>query len=163
MGAVEVGALVGEQAGDRRAGLIQPVGPAGNGAVVEAVAPVLVLLPARAQPEHQPAAADVVDGGGLLGQYRRVAVGVAGDHGPEPDPGHGRGQPGQQRPALVGGQQFRVDPGWLMAVPLLKGHEMVGHPDPVPAVRLRGPGQGQDAVPVVAARYPESESHNPIV
>ena len=79
---VEVGALIGEEAGDHRASLLQHVGPVPRRSEFDAVAAVLVLLPSRAEAQHQTPPADVVDRGGLLGQHRRVAVGVAGDHRP---------------------------------------------------------------------------------
>ena len=63
--------------------------------VREAEGPELDLVPAGAQAEDQPAAADLVDGGGLLGEHRRVVERGRGDQRPELDPLGDRGQAGE--------------------------------------------------------------------
>ena len=66
----------------------------------DAHAGVLVLVPAGADAEIEPAVGDDVDGGGDVGEHGGVTVGVAGDHQPEAQAGGLGGVGGQQRPTL---------------------------------------------------------------
>ena len=77
----------GLQARDRRAELVAVLG-------------VVALEPARAQPEDQPAAGDVIDGARHVGEQVRVAVGVAGHERAEVDALRGLGHGREQAPAL---------------------------------------------------------------
>ena len=54
--------------------------------VREAERAELGLVPARTETQDEPAAADLVDGGGLLGEERRVVEVRARDERPELDP-----------------------------------------------------------------------------
>ena len=76
------------------------VQPAAGRAELVAVLVVVALEPARPDAEDEPAAADVVDGPGHVGEQLRVAVAVAGDQRADLDP-RGRLGPGaEHRPAL---------------------------------------------------------------
>ena len=77
----------GVQAGDRRAELVAELG-------------VVLLEPARAEPQHQPAPGDVVDRARHVGQQVRIAVRHARDHGADLDPAGRLGECRQRRPAL---------------------------------------------------------------
>ena len=81
--------------------LLEAVDALGRRRQVDAVAAVLVGVPAGAQAEDQPAATHVVDRHGLLGEDRGMPERVARDENPEPDPLRGRGDGGQQGPGLV--------------------------------------------------------------
>ena len=89
---------------------------------------MFVLLPASAQAEDEPTVANDVDLRCLLCQHRGVAVRVAGDERAEADARHDRRERSQRGPDLGGG------PG-VVVVPV--GHEVVGHPDAIPAALLR--------------------------
>ena len=79
-------------------------------AVVEGVAEgaVLRLVPAGAEAQDQPAAADLVDRVGHLRQQRRVAEAGADDERADLDPLGDGGQRGQQRPALPRAPRLRL-------------------------------------------------------
>ena len=66
----------------------------------EAVARVLVLVPARAEPELDPAAGDVVGRDGLARQHRRVAEGRGRDQRAEPQRGGLRGERDERAPGV---------------------------------------------------------------
>ena len=89
--AVEVDGALAQERPDDRERLLEPVDP-----VVEreAEGAELGLVPAGAEAEHEPAAAELVDRGGLLGEQRRVVEVRAGDERPELDP---RGRRGDRR------------------------------------------------------------------
>ncbi len=94
---VEVDGTVAQERPDDRERLLEPVD-----AVVVRVAEgaELRLVPARAQAEDEPPAADLVDRGGLLGQQRGVVEVRAGDQWPELDAGRRGRDRRQQRPCL---------------------------------------------------------------
>src|SRR2546425_615706 len=97
--AVEVRALLGPQRLDDPQGLAEH-----PDAVVEPFDPVHLMLdlsPRRPDAELQPAARQVVDGDGHLGQDDRVAIGVGGDQAAESHALGGLGHRRLQRPALV--------------------------------------------------------------
>ena len=68
---------------------------------VDAVPPVLILVPAGPDAEDQSTPADVIDGHGLLQQHDRMPEGVARDERADADPRCLRRDGGQQRPCLV--------------------------------------------------------------
>ena len=74
--------------------------PGARGAELVAVLVVVLLEPARADPEDQPPAGDVVDGAGHVGQQLGVAVAVAGDQRADLDPAGLLGPGAEHRPAL---------------------------------------------------------------
>ena len=80
--------------------LAERVEPAAGGAELVAVLVVVLLEPARADAEDQPAAADVVDGAGHVGQQLGVAVAVARHEGADLDLGRRLGPGAEHRPAL---------------------------------------------------------------
>ena len=124
--ALERGRLVREQGLDQLGGLGQPLEPFLHGVERDPVLAVLVLLPAGAEPEHEPAAAQVVDGRRHLREHRRVAVGVAGDERADADARHRGREPGERGPRL----------GVRHARGLAVGHEVVRVPETVEADRL---------------------------
>src|SRR4249919_867468 len=73
----------------------------------EAVRDVLPLVPARAHPDVDASARDVVDGHGHPGEHARVAERRGRDQSAEPDSIRERGQPGDRRPGVV---RVRVGP-----------------------------------------------------
>jgi hypothetical protein len=75
----EGGAWLGPERADDREGFLEAVGAVAGGAEGEAEHGVLVLGPARADAELDPATGEVVDRHGRLGEYGGVPVGVAGD------------------------------------------------------------------------------------
>src|SRR5690606_24638497 len=80
---------------------------------IEAKATVLPLLPARAEPEHQAAAREVVNRGSGPGGDARVAERHGCDQRPELDTGRVARQPGQGGPEL---QRVEVRRGWVEKV-----------------------------------------------
>ena len=68
----------------------------------EAVRLVLALVPARAHPDLDAAARDVVDRDGHPREHARVAEGRRRDHRAEADPLRERREPGERRPRVVG-------------------------------------------------------------
>ena len=94
---VEVDGAFAQERADDRERLLEAV----DAVVVRvAVGAELGLVPARAEAEDEPAATQLVDRGGLLGEQRRVVEVGAGDERPELDPRRRGGDRGQQRPRL---------------------------------------------------------------
>ena len=71
-----------------------------SGGKLEAVGLVLALVPAGADPELDAAVRDVIHGGGVLGQHRRMAERRGRDEHAEPEARRDRGQAGQRGPGL---------------------------------------------------------------
>jgi hypothetical protein len=95
---------------------------------------MLELLPARAEPEVQAAAARVVDGGGHLRQHGGVPVRVPRDEDAEPDAARLGGERGEERPGLE-----------LRGVAVAERRdEVVVHPGGVVAERLDELEGGRD-------------------
>src|SRR5207302_485867 len=66
----------------------------------KAEGPIFGLVPSRAKSEDQPSTADLIHGGGHLGEHRRVVKARGGDKRPDCDSaGHGR-DARQHRPCL---------------------------------------------------------------
>jgi hypothetical protein len=104
--------------------------------------PELLLVVASAQPQDQPAAADLVDCGGHLGEQRGIAEGGAGDKRSQLDPAGRGGEGGQQRPALPHpALRFGVVVEWE-PVP-----EVVHEPEGVEAEGLGPPGHRHEVRP----------------
>src|SRR3712207_8244037 len=82
---VEDYAVLGPHAVDDLAGLLEGAHPYRDLGEAVAVGAPLVLVPAGAEPEEEPAVAHHVDRRGDLGEERRVALAVAGDHLPDLD------------------------------------------------------------------------------
>ena len=95
--AVEVDRPVAEQRPDDRERLLEPVDPMVER---EAERAELGLVPAGPEAEDEPAAADLVDRGRLLGQHRRVVEARARHERPELDPRRRGGEAGERRPRL---------------------------------------------------------------
>src|SRR5690606_10954551 len=119
--------------------------------VLDAVGPVLVLLPSRAEAEDEAPAGDVVDGGGHLRQHRRVPVGVAGNERTDRDPGDEGTERGEQGPPLV----HRA--GGVLGV----RHEVVDDVEAVPPGGLGVEAGGEQVVPRLGVVHPEAEAHGP--
>ena len=100
--ALEGRPLLRHQQADDLDRLLEPVDPLRGRRQVDAVAAVLVLVPAGPDPEDQPPAADVVDGDRLLQQDRRMAERVARHEDAQADARRPRGDRRQQRPRLRG-------------------------------------------------------------
>jgi hypothetical protein len=66
----------------------------------EAVRGVLDLRPARAEPELDPPAGDVIGGRGQLGQHGRVPERRRGDHRPQPQRRRARGESADRAPRV---------------------------------------------------------------
>src|SRR5918997_1531154 len=131
--AVEDYAVLGPHAVDDLAGLLEGAHPYRDLGEAVAVGAPLVLVPAGAEAEEEPAVAHHVDRRGDLGEERRVAVAVAGDHLPDLDALGVAREPGADRPALEdgvlgrlgGGVEVVVDPDGVVG-PGRLGH--LGHP-----------------------------------
>jgi hypothetical protein len=67
-------------------------------------APNSVSVPAGAETEDEPAAADLVERGGLLGEQRGIVEVRAGDERPELDPARDGRDRGERRPGLPTGR-----------------------------------------------------------
>ena len=80
--------------------LVEAVEPLLQRGQVDAVGVALLLVPAGADPELEPAVRDDVERGGHVRQHRRVAVGVAGHEHADPQPLRGLGQRRRGDPAL---------------------------------------------------------------
>ena len=95
--AVEVDPAVAEETVDDRKRLLEAAY-----AVIEGGAKgvELSLVPARADPQDQPAARGVVNGGRHLGQHRGIVETHAGHQGADLDAPGDRRQGGQQGPCL---------------------------------------------------------------
>src|SRR3989304_10102709 len=86
-----------EETSDDGEGLLEPL----NAMVErESECSILGLVPPRPEPQDQPAAADLVDGGRLLGQDGRVVERDAGHERPEIDSLGDAGGGGPGRPGL---------------------------------------------------------------
>ena len=92
--------LVHQQAHDLDR-FLEPVDPLDGRREVDAEATVLLLEPARADAQDQPALAHVVDRDGLLEQQRRMPEGVAGHERTQADARRARRDGRQHRPRLV--------------------------------------------------------------
>jgi hypothetical protein len=147
--AVERGALVGEQALDHLAGFVEAREALAERVERDAVGAVLVLLPARAEAEHDAAAAHVVERRGHLREHGRVAVGVAHDQRPEAQARDGGGERREDRPRLLPGTA-RVLPVW---------HEVIGPPEAVPARLLHVAGEREHVGVGLGGRGPEAQAH----
>jgi len=109
----------------------------GSAEVVAALG-VVALEPARADAEDEPAAGDVVDGAGHVGQQFGFAVAVAGDQRADLDAAGGLGPGAEHGPAFE-----------VRAVgPAVEGEEVVPVEDDVDADVLGG-GDGVADLPVV--------------
>ena len=76
----------------------------------EAERPELGLVPARPEPEHEPAAGDLVDRRGLLREHGRVVEARAGDERPDGD-GRRRGRQGRhERPRFPRTARLPIGP-----------------------------------------------------
>jgi hypothetical protein len=98
---VEVDGTVAEERPDDREGLLEAVDPMVER---EAEGPELGLVPARAEPEDEASATDLVDRGGHLRQHRRAVEGGGGDEGAQADPGRRCRERRQHRPGLPGAE-----------------------------------------------------------
>ena len=129
--AVEVGPAVADQVADDRQRLLESAD-----LVVGRVAEGLVLrvVPATPDAEDEPAAADVVERRGHLGQQGRVAERRAHDDRPELDALRRLGDGRQDRPALVDAGRLAIEPE----------EQMVEDPDRVEPRRLGGSGDVAD-------------------
>ena len=96
----EGGALLGHQERDHLDGFLEPIHAFRRWRQLDAIAAMLILVPAGPDPQGEPAFADVVDGHGLLEQDGRVAERVAGDEDPEADAGRPRRDGREQGPAF---------------------------------------------------------------
>ena len=94
----EAADLVPQQEIEHLHRLAEPVDPLGIVRVLDPEHRVLELDPAGAEPDLEPAVADVVDGRRLLGEQRRVAEGVATDQHADPGPTRDHRQRREQRP-----------------------------------------------------------------
>jgi hypothetical protein len=95
--------------------------------------PELRLVPPRADPEDQPAAADLVHGGGHLGDHARGVECQAGHEGPEVDPLGDRCEPGEKGPGL---------PRPALGTPVTSVQQVVAQPHRVEPRRLGGSSHG---------------------
>jgi hypothetical protein len=133
---------------DPRQRLSEGVQSAARGAELVAVLVVVLLEPARADPEDEAAAADVVDGPRHVGEQIGVAVAVARDERADLD-AVGRFGPGtEHRPAL------EVLPHRIA----VQGEEVVPVEDDVDADLLRLGGSPADRA-VVGVLWLELETH----
>src|SRR3712207_3932749 len=125
--AVEDDVVLGPHAVDDLAGLAEHSHPLGDLGEAVAVGTPLVLVPAGAETEEEAAVAHRVHRRGDLGQERRVAVAVAGDHLPDLYPLGVAAEPRADRPALEDGVpgglgdgvEVVVDPERVVATALL--------------------------------------------
>ena len=99
---------------------------------------VLRVVPATADTQDQPAAADVIEGRGHLGQEGRVAVLGGHDQDPELGPGRDRGRRGQHGPGLVDARRLAIE----------AEQQVVVDPDRVEAGGLRCHGHVADLRPI---------------
>ena len=119
---------------------------------LDAVLLVLVLLPAGADAEQEPPAADVVDGGGPLRQHGGVPVGHAEHEGAEAHPVGGRGQRAERGGGLEGGGVRATEAAAV-------AHEVVGDVDAVPPGGLGVAGDLEDVGPGLLEVRPDREPH----
>ena len=133
--AVERGRGVAEQPDDDLDALVEAVHALLQRRQRDAVRVALLLVPARAEPDLEPALGDDVDGRGHVGQHRRMAVDHARDLAADPDPPGGLPHGGQHRPALdvgpggIPAQRVEVVPvpGRLEQVDLIGREPHVAH------------------------------------
>ena len=98
--AVEGRGLLGEQAGQHLAGLLEAVEALLDAAELDAVGAGLLLVPAGADAELEPAVGDDVERRGHVGQHGGMPVVDAGDQHADAQPLGGLRQRGQRDPAL---------------------------------------------------------------
>ena len=146
--ALEAGLLVREQTLDDLARLFHAAQAPAHRVEGDPVGAMLILLPASTQSEHEPAPADVVDGGRHLGQHRGMAIGVSGDQRTDLDPGNRGGEGRDGRPRLAPGR------AGVRSV----RHEVVGEVDSVPPRGLRVRSDLEKRLPGLLAG-PEAEAH----
>src|SRR5213594_497117 len=146
----ESGAAFGPQRPDHLTGLVQPLQPLAQCVEGNSVSLVLVLLPARAEPEEEAAAGDDVDLRGHLRDHRRMAIRVPQHDGADAETWHQGGQPSERAPRFEHG-----------ALALLRvRHEVVGDAGDVPPRRLEVSPEVQHARPGLAAHTREqTETH----
>ena len=130
--------------------LLEPVDPFAGRGQFDAVPPVLVLVPACAEPQDQAAAAHVIDRDRLLQEHGRVPERVARHQHPEPDPARACREGRQERPAFE--------------TTILRGtvrvHEMIDDPRVVEPEILRHPELVEDVRPaLVGLAHEEAEAH----
>src|SRR5215210_2037141 len=136
--ALEDRLVLGPHAVNYLASLPEHPHPLGHFGEAVAVGAPLVLVPARAQAEEEPPVAHHVDRRGDLGEERRVAVPVAGDHLPDLYPLGVAGEAGADGPALecglLGGpgdgvevvvDPDRIEPATLLGDLCHPGHRLV--------------------------------------
>jgi len=100
---VERGGLLRQQANQHFAVFFESVTALSRGAEFDAVGTGLLLVPARADAQFEPAVGDDVQGRGHVGEHRGMPVVDAGDQRAQPQPFGGLRQCGQGRPALKAG------------------------------------------------------------
>src|SRR5438093_5326839 len=146
----ESGAAFGPQRPDHLTGFVQPLEPLAQCVEGKAIGLVLVLLPARAEPEEEAAAGDDVDLRGHLRDHRRMAIRVPQHDGADAEAWHQGGQPSERAPRFEHG-----------ALALLRvRHEVVGDAGDVPPGRLEMSPEVQHARPGLAAHTREqTETH----
>ena len=148
-------ALAGEQPLDQTHRFLEPVEAlAEAGPEIEPERVVLAPEPARADPEDEPAARDVVERRRELCGEARIAKRVRGDQQAQPGAGRQGRERGQRGPAL----ELRVVPVALV------GEEVIVEPEAVEARRLGRNGRVPERRPV-GSLNPEgsTESHGRIV
>ena len=147
---LEVAAALGPQGLDHMARLVQATEPFAQRVERNTVRLVLVLLPARAETEEEPAAGDDVDLRGHLRHDGRMAIRVAQHDGADLHARDESGQRGQRAPRLEHG-----------ALALLRvRQEMVGHARDVPPGGLDVPPEIQHARPgLIAHAREQAETH----
>jgi hypothetical protein len=96
---------------------------------------VFGLVPAGAEAELHPAAADVVDGGRFAGQHRRLAEGHRRHHRAEEDSPRVPGKRGEDRPRLE-----------RLALLAADGHQVVTAEDPREAGGLGGQRKREELI-----------------
>ena len=87
--------FLGPQSPDDRQRLVQHGHSCSCTGELDSIASVFGLMPSGAEPEVEPATADVVDRHRHLRQHRRIAVGDTCDHATHPRPLHHRGHGGK--------------------------------------------------------------------
>ena len=120
--------MLGEEPLDDLARLAEPPDALARRVERDAHAFVLVLIPARADPQIQPAVGDDVDRRGHVGMHGGMAVGVAGDHLAKAQALGLRRKGREQRPALQAGAiEIALDRREMVEKPgVLEGRRRVG-------------------------------------
>src|SRR4029077_7172287 len=103
----------------------------------KAVRVVLCLVPARAEPELDAAARDVVDGRAHPREHRRTPEGRRRDHRAQPDPFRHGGEPGECRPGVERAAAGQVEDRLVV----------VGAEETLETVLLAGAGERNPVVP----------------